>query len=402
MDIESKSKYNFGFFVVLVVIIGYFQLFRLTIFPREIYVLSRFAAVIIIILFIIIKYVYIKGEELPKNFVLPINLILLSALISPIMAASYHSQPYFLSIWVSFGIFFYLFYFLLHSVKIEKKLLENIIISIGLITIVLFYVQFFLYPTRIYSDEVRMSLDRGTLRLFLPGMNFTIIAYFYYINKFFKTNQISFVVIAMFAFSIFILQATRQLIASIALLTILFIFRAKEIKSRLLIILLTSIGLVALFFSFYDLFTEMFLVTQFQATEQEDNIRIRAARYFLTDFIPNDLAYIFGNADGHQRSPYGMKLFILSTFNGYYLSDIGIVGDYVRYGAIFLVGAIIMLVRLIRIKVDPEFEYLRYYVYLMLLTMFTGGGDFGSPNILIILIAYLFDLGNYKLKINSS
>ena len=402
MEVKGKVEYNFGFFVVLVIIIFYFQLFRLAVFPRELLVISRFISIVIVVLLLILKYIYREGEELPKNFILPILLIIVSAFISPIMAASYHNQPYFLSIWVSIGLFFYFFYFLLHSIRIEKRALEKIIINIGLIVIVLYYLQFSLYPTRIFSEEVRMSIDRGTLRLFLPGMNFTIIAYFFYINKFFKTNKISFAVIAMFAFSIFILQATRQLIASIALLTIIFIFKSKEVRSRLLIIILIGFGLGALFFSFYDLFMEMFMVTQDQVTDDEDNIRIRAARYFLTDFMPNELAYIFGNADGHQRSPYGMKLFVLSMVNRFFLSDIGIIGDYVRYGAIFLLGAIIMLVKLIKIKVDPEFEYLKYYVYLMLLTMFTGGGDFGSPNILIILIAYLFDLGSYKLRIKSS
>ena len=402
MEVKGKVEYNFSFFVVLAIIIGYFQLFRLDMFPREMMVLSRVIAGVIILLFLILKNIYREGEEIPKNFTLPVILILLSAFTSPLIALTVYNQPYFLSVWVSYSLFFFFLFFLLHSIRIEKRALEKIIINIGLIVIGVFYLQYLIYPTRIFSEEVRMSIDRGTLRLWVPGMTFTIIAYFYYLDKFFKKNHTRYIIIALMAFSIFILQATRQRIAALTLLTIIFLFRSKEVKSRLLITVIVGIGMVALFFSFYDLFMEMFLVTQDQATDEEDNVRIRAARYFLTEFMPNNLAYILGNADGHLLTPYGMKLFTLSMVNGFYLSDIGLIGDYVRYGAIFLLGAIILLVKLIRIKVDPRFEYLKYYIFLIILNLFTGSGTFGSPNIEIILIAYLFDLGNYKYQMNGN
>jgi hypothetical protein len=398
MDTKSKIEYNFGFFIILLIIIGYFQLFRLAALPSSINKLSSVIAVLMIITFLILKYIYKRESELPKNFGLPITLILISALLSPIMALSYNSQPYFLSIWMSYSLFFYLFYFFLHQVKIEKKALEKIIINIGLIAIILFYIQYFLFPVRIFDETVSMNIDRGTLRLWVPAMSFAIFSYFYFLDKFFRKNSFGFIVMALLAFSIVVLNATRQLIASIALLTIIFLFRSKEVKSRLLIFVLVVVGLFAMFFSFYDIFMEMYLVSQDQASTAEDNVRIRAARYFLTEFMPNDLAYILGNADGHENSPYGIKLLRLKIINGFYLSDIGLIGDYVRYGAIFLLGAIIMLIKLIVIKVDPEYEYMRYYIFLVLFTLITGGGDFGGPNIAIIIIAYLFDLGNYKYK----
>jgi hypothetical protein len=398
MDTKNKIKYNFGFFIILFIIIGNFQLFRLAVLPSSINKLASVIAVIIIITFLVLKYLYKKEAELPKNFWFPIILILISALLSPIMALSYNNQPYFLSIWISFSLFFYLFYFLLHSVKIEKKALEKIIINIGLVAILLFYIQYFLFPVRIFDETVKMTIARGTLRLWVPAMSFAIFSYFYFLDKFFKENSFRFIFMALLAFSIVVLNATRQLIAAMALLTIISLFRSKEVKSRLLISGLVIVGFFALFFSFYDIFMELYLVSQNQAATAEDNVRIRAARYFLTEFMPNNLAYILGNADGHENSPYGIKLLKLKIVNGFFLSDIGLIGDYVRYGAIFLLGAIIMLIRLIVIKVDPEYEYMRYYIFLVLFTLVTGGGDFGGPNIAIILIAYLFDVGNYKYK----
>jgi hypothetical protein len=398
MDTKSKTKYNFGFFIILFVIIGYFHLFRLSVLPSSFNKLAGIIAVLIIITFLILKFIYKNEPELPKNFLLPVILILISALISPIMALSYNGQPYFLSIWISFNLFFYLFYFFLHSVKIDKESLEKIIINIGLVAIMLFYIQYFLYPVRIFDETVKMTIARGTLRLWVPAMSFAIFSYFYFLDNFFRKNSFRFILMALLAFSIVVLNATRQLIAAMALLTIIFLFRSKEVKSRLLISALVVVGFFALFFSFYDIFMELYLVSQNQAETVEDNVRVRAARYFLTEFMPNDLAYFLGNADGHESSPYGVKLLKLKLINGFYLSDIGLVGDYVRYGVIFLLGAIIMLIRLITIKVDREYEYMRYYILLVLFTLVTGGGDFGGPNIAIILIAYLFDIGHHKYK----
>ncbi len=365
--------------------------------PRPARIISEFAAIAVIILFLLIKQTYYSEKEAPKNFVLPISLFIISMLLSTIVTKFYHNQSYLLSVWISRGVFFYFLYFLLHALKFEKRQLEKIIINLGLITIGLYYVQTILYPLQLF--DVRMSIDRGTLRLFIPSMGFTLLAYFYYLNKFFKDNKPIDIIIALLCYSIFILQATRQLIASLALLTIINLFRSRQVKSRFFLVLFILIGMVAMFFIFFELFMEMFAVSHEQTSGSDtESIRVMAARYFLTEFFPSDLAYILGNGEGHQASPYGMKLLGLQLIQGYYLSDIGLVGDYVRYGAIFVLAAFIMLYRLLTIRVAPDYEYLRYYVYLKLFTIVTGKGIFGVPDLVIILVAFMFDLGNQEYK----
>ncbi len=368
-----------------------------TAIPRAVRILSQFAAIIVIILLLMFKQIYFREDERPKNFTFPVFIFIVAMLLSGLVARYYHHQPYFLSVWMSRAILFYFLYFLLHAYKIEKAQLEKIIIGLGLLTVGLFYFQTVLYPTKIF--DVRMTIDRGTLRLFIPTMGFTLISYFYFLNKFFNDNKIKHGILVLLCYSIFILQATRQLIASIALLTIINLFRSKQVRSRLLIVFLIGLGMVAMFFIFFDLINEMIAVSQQQIGAEEESTRMRAARFFLTKFPPNDLAYILGNGEGHQASPYGMKMLYLQLTHGYYLSDIGLIGDYVRYGILFVIGAIIMLVKLIRIKVPPEYEYLRYQIFLSLFTLLTGKGVFGSPSITLILIAYLFDIGHHELRL---
>jgi len=389
---------DFHFYTILFVVLGYYQFIKFTLVPRPARILSEFAAIIVIILFLLIKQAYYSEKEAPKNFIFPISLFIISMFLSTIVTNFYHNQSYALSIWISRGIFFYFLYFLLHAFKFEKEQLEKIIINLGLITIGLYYMQTVLYPAQFF--DVRMSIDRGTLRLFLPTMGLTILAYFYYLNKFYKNNNPIDIIIALLCFSIFILQATRQLIASLALLTIINLFRSRQVKSRFFLVLFIFIGMVAMFFIFFELFMEMFAVSHEQTGGETESIRVRAMRFYIHELPPADLAYILGNGEGHQASPYGMRLLGVQLIKGYFLSDIGIVGDYFRYGVIFIIAAIIMLVKLLTIKVAPAYEYLRYFVYLQLFTLFTSKGIFGVPDLTIILIAYLFDLGHKQYKLD--
>ncbi len=399
MQIASRDSF-FKVSILLIIILGYFQLLSIEAIPRDLRIISGFAAIILIFFMLIIKTVYGKEKDIPKNFSLPIILFIISLFLSTVVSKVHHNQSFILSLWISRGLFFYFLYYMLHAYKYNKQTLEKLFLFLGLLTIVAFYLQTFLFPIRIF--DVRMSIDRGTLRLFLPSMSFTIIAYFYFLNRFFKNNKLLPIIIALLALSIFVLQATRQLIASLVLLTIINVFRSKEIKSRLFIVLLIIIGMGSVFIIFYDLFMEIFAVSKVQASGTKESVRLKAIEYFTGEFQPSTLSYILGNGEGHEASMYGLKLAYLRLGKGLYLSDIGIIGDYVRYGILFVIAAVIMLTRLLTIKVPSDYEYLRYFVYLQLFSLFTSKGVFGVPSISIIIIAYLFDLGNYQLKKESS
>jgi hypothetical protein len=401
MDNKSTSYFNIGSLILFgVIVIGDLGLFKLVFIPTTASKLLPLVGIIVIIIFLVLGWVYGSNVKVHKNFALPIFLFLLSAFISPFVALNYYNQPYYLSIWISISLLFYLFYFLLHSIDIETRVLERMIISIGIFVIILFYIQYVLYPIRIFNEGVLIRLDRGTLRFWVPGMGFAVVTYYYCLNRFFQKNKLKYLIVVLLIFIMYVIQGTRQSIASLLLLSIIFFFRSKEVKSRMLIIVLALGGAITVFFTFYDLLFEMYRVSQLQFSSTEENVRVRAAIYFLTDFMPSNWAYIFGNAGGHQRSLYGQYTLRLSTVYGFWLSDIGLIGDYVKYGLLFLIGAIIMLFKLVTMKVKPEYEYLRYYIYGIILTLFTGRGNFGTADMMIIIIAYLFDRGSLNMKNN--
>jgi len=135
-------------------------------------------------------------------------------------------------------------------------------------------------------------------------------------------------------------------------------------------------------------------VTRDQAQDVQGDVRFRAIRYFLTDFMTNDWAYLIGNG-GPGSSQYGMRLTRLSERYGYYQSDIGLIGEYTMYGLLFAVGAFMILYRALSSRLPEGLMFIKYNFMGLILTLVTGGGAFGSSatNILInSMLLYLIDL----------
>jgi hypothetical protein len=202
--------------------------------------------------------------------------------------------------------------------------------------------------------------------------------------------------------SIFILQGTRQLIFALIFLTMVYILFTKKVRSKILISLLFSIALAAVFFAFQDIFFELTRISSSQAQNISGGIRLRAIKYFLTDFMPSAWAYLFGNGDPGMNSLYSQKMSFLVFKYGFYLSDIGIIGDYVRYGLIFTLAGLAMIVKSVRFKISSDYSYLKYYILSQCFTFFTGYGIFGGVDIFIMLILYVFDMDRSKKHIQEN
>ena len=307
----------------------------------------------------------------------------------------YHKQSYLVSLFASRMVMYYLLYFFLHAFQFKKELVLNTILIVGFIALGLYFIQYVIYPVRILNT--RMGLDRGTVRLFVPGLNAAIVIYFIYINRFFNKRRLMALFVALLCYSAFILQATRQVIFGIALLTVVNVFISKQIRSRGLIVLLMSVAVVSIFFVFQDLFTTMFELSESQSSEGETT-RTRTIRFFTTEFQTDLITYIFGNGEGHPASQYGRRLDMYKLVYDRYLSDIGILGDYVRYGSVFVIAGVILLLKSVFIRVSSNVQNLKYYLLFLLLTIITSKGILGSADVVMIMIFYLIDIDIFEQK----
>jgi len=153
-----------------------------------------------------------------------------------------------------------------------------------------------------------------------------------------------------------------------------------------------SLAFVAVFLIFREIFIQINQVSKSQAVDFSEGIRIKAAKFFLMDFMPNGWTYIFGNGVPGPGSIYSQNIGLYAVRDGYNLSDIGIFGDYFKYGVFFVIGGIMMLWKVSFFKVSPGYQFLKYYVFMQCFTMIAGAGVLAGVDIVIIMILYVYDI----------
>jgi hypothetical protein len=381
--------------VVFLVVLSYFHFFSFTMMPYSIRILLQIAILGIMVVFLLLRIIYKPEKGIRMNFAIPLLLMIIGALPCYFIAYAYHGQSFAISFFANKIIWFYLLYFFVHLYKIQATYIIRLIIFIGLFAVLLYYLQLYYYPTKIL--DINMLVGRGTIRLFVGGMLCTQAAYFYFLNQFFAKNKPVYLIFSLLTLSVFVLQGTRQLIFGLIFLTLVNLLLAKRIRSRFLITLVLSLASFSVFLIFRDIFNEITKVSALQAQNLEGGIRIKAARFFLTKFMPGFWAYIFGNGSSDLGSIYNQKIAFYAIKKGFYLADIGVLGDYIKYGVLFTLAGLYMLIKAIRFKISNELQFLKYYIFIQCFTLIAGYGILGGSDIVLILTLYVFDVNRANL-----
>ncbi len=393
-DIFRQFDRLIGNGVTLFVVLAYFEFFKFMAIPSAARNLIQVAACGIMFVLIVLRRIYQPEKLIPMNFAGPVIILILGAIPSYFVAQSYHNQSFMISAYANRVIWFYLLYFFVHVYKVEVKFVIRMLLLIGLFAVLLYYIQYTLYP-KIIMDIFIMKA-RGTIRLFVAGLLCTQMAYFYFLHRFLKKNSLGDLIMALVTLSVFVLQGTRQLLAALVFLTLVSLFFSVQVRGRVIKIALLSLASVAVFFMFREIFIELTRVSSSQMSGLSGGIRLRAARFFLTRFQPDTWSYIFGNGNSGPGSIFNQKMELYAHRYRFFISDIGVIGDYVKYGIIFVVAGLYMIAKSLFFKVSPEYRYLKYYIGMQCFTLLTGYGILGGVDILILLILYIFDVDRAK------
>jgi len=133
--------------------------------------------------------------------------------------------------------------------------------------------------------------------------------------------------------------------------------------------------------------------------QEDENIRVRAMRFFITDFQPGFLTYIFGNGVSHQASLYGLQVYSYKIIYGFYQSDIGIVGELAVYGAIFVLVSIIILIKTLRAKLPVEYRFFNLYIIESIISLPTGM-VFSTAYSIVVLVCLYYIVDYHRNKIS--
>ncbi len=371
--------------------------FKFTYLPKNLMMLLSFAALILMLLTVIFFIIYDQKKRFKQNFNVEIILLLTSFFLAIFGALYGHDQSILLTTWAQYLMYFYICYFFLHAIRIRPQDLEQMMIVMAVLFIFFFVVQYVLYPTMIFGARAQEA--RGTIRIFIPGSAFAGLMFFYFLQKVLTQGQIKYLPFCFAVISIPILQGTRSSIVTLLFGALVYIIFSKRVRSKLLIMLMVFVGGVMIFYLFQDIFMTLIEVTQEQSSQESDDIRVRSARFYLFDFYPTKLNYLVGNGQSHMMSPYGMRVWYYKEFYGFYQNDLGMIGEFTKYGALFVISVFLILRKLFVIKVEPRYSYIKYWAVL-LFTNEILGGIFSNPTAIVVIsvILYIYDVSNFELQ----
>jgi len=385
--------------ILFAIFLSSIGIFHVIFIPKQLIFLITFASGALITTAVILGFIYDRSRRFPLNFTTGIGFILISSMIGVLGAWVFHGQSAGLTIWQERYMLFFFLYILLHMLRLKPRDIERLILLMGIIYSFSFLLQSAIYPR--YLFDVKLMDSRGTIRIFLPGGGFAVLAYFMCLQYFFITNKLKYFYLVLLFLGTFILTGTRQLIFPVLFVTGLMIVFSKRIKSRGLIILIIGLSIVPVFYLFQDIFLSLIEVSQEQGESEDDDIRVKAATFFLTEFFPSKWAYLTGNGHAHMAARYGIEVNSYKLNYGFYQNDVGIVGDFAKFGVVYLIGVIAIFWKVFRIKVEPKLMYVKYVVLIRIMGLLFSS-PFSNPGSIVMLtvIFYLMDTSNFELAHN--
>ncbi len=333
----------------------------------------------------------VKDHVSLKNmkFRIGIRFTIIAIFFSIIPALLSWDQPVITTLIASLPYLGYFFYYFLVTYKPDINKLEKLIVNLGLFCVFLSVIAVLIYPTILYgaNKEDENITERGFARITIGCSGFIFLAFFLCINKF-KTYRKSkwILIILTLLIGIFLNLSRQAIIGSLLIVTIYGLIQIKNNFKRILLIA----GVFAGTFLFLNLsfVKKLIEISQDQSQNYKDNIRVLSGKYFLTNFSPDLLTTVFGNGEAAlNKSSYGNKMADLKD-GGFYQSDVGFIGLYSKFGIVAILAWVFIFIRMITLKLKPEYFYVKLYLFLNLVTGFTSSQIFNidyMPSICIAL-----------------
>jgi len=328
---------------------------------------------ILVALFLSLPYI----ATTKKGFVFPVQLLLLSFLISIPMAYIYWEQGLKDGLIATAPYLMFAFFFYLLRTNFPIKILEKIIVIYGVLYILLYLFQFINAPTILFGKSLwgdEFTENRGIVRIIFPGGGLFILSSFLAVTK--LTSQRKHLwfwgIMTIFGVVIPVLQVTRQFIAGILLIYLYHSIKNLSLSKKIGIIV--SFATVAVIVQYLSLPVIEGLIesTESDASQGSDYIRILAGEYFLFDFSPSALTGFFGNGVPYTGvSNYGIFLDMLNDTQGFFLSDVGLIAVYAMFGIPAVLAYILIWVKSFTYSLPKEYYYLKYYLWFLLITSLT-------------------------------
>ncbi|MCG8700271.1 MAG: hypothetical protein MI922_19615 [Bacteroidales bacterium] len=361
--------------------------------------LMELAGIGVLVLFLLLNTIYFKIRiNHPLYYKWPVIFIMCSVILSAFACNYYYNQSFSISFYQVRSYYFYLFYFFLNTINFKREYIEKIFLYTCIAYSCVYLAQYLIYPTLI--TYAKIMAERGTVRIFMFGWQYAFIGFFLVFNKILKKFNIVHLGLVMLFMGVVFFLGSRQFVATVILIAALVVLLRKKVKNRVLIIVLSGIVGFSAFLYFNEVVQGMVEESEKDSEKGSDYVRFKSVAYYLDDFQPSVATRIIGNGEPNVRSAYGRKIFKLNMTRGYFLSDIGIFGMYVKHGALIIIGIFVFAFRIIFSKTREDGKYLKDYIFIMLMTMFTTLMEVGRSDgaVFLCLVFYLHERYKYSWK----
>ncbi len=299
-----------------------------------------------------------------------------------------------------------LLFFYLWKVKPSQDALEKYILVFGFLYIILWSYAMMKVPEIVFGhmgEDGIFDESRGMIRINFVGRGNLIIAFFLCLNKFKNTNLKKWLLLAALFFVFNVFQVTRQLILWPVIVGIGYLLwnRKKWCFGVITFVITLYLFLPTLKFSDDSIWGSMINLSERQAKSQQsgdDDIRIKAYRYFFSEWHDNPLTFLLGTGQPHGASKFGLwyqnKVMVGQN---YFLSDVGYASMYASYGLIGLLLWVILYIKGVKLKVSRTLDYTRmWFAFLILANIAAAWYD--KPDFLIPTLICLYLMGQDKIN----
>lgn len=310
------------------------------------------------------------------------KIILIGIVISIFMATIFQKQSFETTAIATLPyLFAYSLLYILLKFNIPKPQIEYAIWFFCFMGMGIYTINMLTFPKCIFgAEQETFDMSRGIVRLKIHSLQFIVLFLFYSINQWILTKKRIFLWLIILNAAFIILSVTRQYIIFSAVLGVLFI-----LKNATWYIKITSMVSCALFCLFIlpniPIYKTMLDLskTQIQRNkEAEEDVRIRAWRFYIDEYQTNSITRLFGNgipSIGNSKwgNKHELKIASNKGGNGYYTVDVGWAGYYWYFGLFPTIGLFYLLMKGALIKKRKEQQYLSYWCIFTILTAFTSG-----------------------------
>lgn len=353
-----------------------------------------------IIEFLILVSFFVRRQSLDRssiNFSKPVMLMVLVPLLSIIPAIMYEGQSLSNAIINMTQQSMFLLYFTLHIIKLSKKELVQIIMTLGIVYCLIKVAEQITYPTMYFCQLARIDkftgdveMRNGFWRIIIAGGGcatiMTYMCFERYINER-KTKLLIFVVLGLA--SIFLNLSRIGFVSCLLTMILIYMKDLSNTKNLSRLFGVAIVGVIIMENLDILVGADMLGETSDQLND-DDYVRWIAYDYFFHESLVNPIVFLLGHGP-IAGTALAEELAMLIKEEGLYLSDIGIVGELYTYGLVFCIAEIYFFIYIMKRvkKVRWLFAYLLpSLVFLIMIPKLTGANAYINFSIML----YLADL----------